>query len=123
MWKEQYLNLIMQKTTIYFPTFEEFLEQFKKAFKDVDQVNKAMNELGQIQQGNKGVEEHTTTFRLLVGKAGIANNNNPNHLVLIDLYRRSLKPAIVKKIMSMENIPDTIEEWYEKAILFDNNWQ
>jgi len=23
----------------------------------------------------------------------------------------------------MENISETIEEWYEKAILFDNNWQ
>jgi len=46
MWKEQYLNLIMQGSTIYFPTFEEFLKQFKKAFKDVDQVNEAMNKLG-----------------------------------------------------------------------------
>ena len=25
--------------------------------------------------------------------------------------------------MSMENISETIEEWYEKAILFNNNWQ
>jgi len=82
-----------------------------------------MNELGQIRQGNKGAEEHTTTFWLLVRKAGIATNSNPNHLVLIDLYQKSLKPAIVEKIMSMENIPDTIEDWYEKAILFDNNWQ
>jgi len=123
MWKEQYLNLIMRRTTIYFPTFEGFLKQFKKAFKDVDQVNEAMNELGRIWQGNRGAEEHTTTFWFLVGKAGIATNNNPNHLVLIDLYQKSLKPAIVKKIMSMENIPNTIEEWYKKAILFDNNWR
>jgi len=123
MWKEQYLNSIMRKTTIYFPTFEEFLEQFRKAFKGVDQVNEAMNKLGQIRQGNRGAEEHTTTFWLLVGKAGIVTNSNLNHLVLIDLYQKSLKPAIIEKIMSMENIPDTIEEWYEKAILFDNNWQ
>jgi len=102
--------------------YEEFLTAFKKAFRDVDQVNEALNDLGRLRQGNKGAEEHTMTFRLLVGKAGISSTRNPNHRVLIDLYQKSLKPKLVERIMSMENIPETIEEWCEKAILFDNNW-
>ena len=113
----------MDEDEIDFPMYEEFLAAFKKAFKDVDQVNEALNDLGRLRQGNKGAEEHTTTFRLLVGKAGISSERNPNHRVLIDLYQRSLKPKLIKRIMSMENIPETVKEWYEKAILFDNNWQ
>ena len=122
MWKEQFIKSIMDEDEIDFPIYEEFLAAFKKAFKDVDQVNEALNDLGQLRQGNKGAEEHTMTFRLLVGKAGISSERNPNHQVLIDLYQKSLKPKLVKQIMSMENIPETIEEWCEKAILFDNNW-
>jgi len=123
MWKEQFVKSIMDGDEINFPIYEEFLAAFKKAFKDVDQVNKALNDLGRLRQGNKGAEEHTTTFRLLVGKAGISSARNPNHRVLINLYQKSLKPKLVERIMSMENIPKTIEEWCEKAILFNNNWQ
>ena len=62
MWKEQYLNSVMTDDSIDFNTFEEFMADFRKAFQDVDQVNEAMNNLGQIRQGNRGAEEHTTTF-------------------------------------------------------------
>jgi len=123
MWKEQFIKSAMDGDEIDFPMYEEFLQLFKNAFKDVDQVNEAMNDLGQLRQGNKTAEEHTTTFRLLVGKAGISSANNPNHRVLIDLYQKSLKPKLVERIMSMERIPETIEEWCDKAILFDNNWR
>jgi len=123
MWKEQFIRSRMDGNDIDFPMYEEFMAAFKKAFKDVDQVNEALNDLGRLRQGNKGAEEHTMTFQLLVGKAGISSEKNPNHQVLIDLYQKSLKPKLVKRIMSMEQIPETIEEWYEKAILFDNNWR
>ena len=79
MWKEQFVKSIMDEDEIDFPMYEEFLAAFKKAFKDVDQVNEALNDLGRLRQGNKGAEEHTTTFRLLVGKAGISSERNPNH--------------------------------------------
>jgi len=123
MWKEQFIKSAMDGDEIDFPMYEEFLQLFKNAFKDVDQVNEAMNDLGRLRQGDKTAEEHTTTFRLLVGKAGISSATNPNHRVLIDLYQKSLKPKLVERIMSMERIPETIEEWCEKAILFDNNWR
>jgi len=123
MWKEQFIKSTMDGDEIDFPMYEEFLQLFKNAFKDVDQVNEAMNDLGRLRQGNKTAEEHTTTFRLLVGKAGISSATNPNHQVLIDLYQKSLKPKLVERIMSMERIPETIEEWCDKAILFDNNWR
>jgi len=123
MWKEQFIRSCMDGDSIDFPMYEEFMAAFKKAFKDVDQVNEALNKLGRLRQGNKGAKEHTTTFRLLVGKAGISSEKNPNHRVLIDLYQKSLKPKLVERIMSMERIPETIEEWCEKAILFDNNWR
>jgi len=113
----------MDGDEIDFPMYEEFLQLFKNTFKDVDQVNEAMNDLGRLRQGNKTAEEHTTTFRLLVGKVGISSATNPNHRVLIDLYQKSLKPKLVERIMSMERIPETIEEWCDKAILFDNNWR
>jgi len=123
MWKEQFIKSVMNEDEIDFPMYEEFLQLFKNAFKDVDQVNEAMNDLGRLRQGNKTAEEHTTTFRLLVGKAGISSATNPNHRVLIDLYQKSLKPKLVERIMSMERIPETIEGWCDKAILFDNNWR
>jgi len=123
MWKEQFIRSHMDSDDIEFPMYKEFMAAFKNTFKNVDQVNEALSDLGQLRQGDKGAEEHTTTFRLLVGKAGISSKRNPNHQVLIDLYQKSLKPKLVERIMTMEHIPKTIDEWYEKAILFDNNWR
>lgn len=123
LWKEQYLNSVMKDDELNFITFGNFLKAFGKAFQDINWINKAINNLGQIKQENKGAEEHNTTFWLLVRKARIFSLKNLNNWVLIDLYQKSLKPKIFKRIMSMENISETIEEWYEKAILFNNNWQ
>ena len=122
MWKEQFIRSCMDGDDIGFPMYEEFMTAFKNAFRNVDQVNEALSDLGRLRQGDKAAEEHMTTFRLLVGKAGISSERNPNHRVLIDLYQKSLKPKLVERIMTMERIPETIDEWYEKAILFDNNW-
>jgi len=48
MWKEQFIKSAMDGDKIDFPMYEEFLQLFKNAFKDVDQVNEAMNDLGQL---------------------------------------------------------------------------
>ena len=110
IWKEQYLTSVMTDTSLNFSLFGDFLTNFRKAFEDVNQVNEAMNDLGRIQQGNKRAEEHTTIFWLLVGKARISSVKNPNHQVLIDLYQKSLKLKLAKRIMSIEHIPNTIKE-------------
>jgi len=123
MWKEQFIRSRMDGDDIEFPMYEEFMTAFKNTFRNVDQVNEALSDLGRLRQGDKGAEEHTMTFRLLVGKAGISSKRNPNHRVLINLYQKSLKPKLIERIMTMERIPKTIDEWYKKAILFDNNWQ
>ena len=98
MWKEQFVKSAMDGDEIDFPMYEEFLQLFKSAFKDVDQVNEAMNDLGQLRQGNKTAEEHTTTFRLLVGKAPVATRliygrplvNGQSSCIRIVILRTSL---------------------------------
>jgi len=48
MWKEQFVKSCMDGSEIDFPLYEDFLGLFKQAFKDVDQVNEALNELGRL---------------------------------------------------------------------------
>jgi len=46
MWKEQFIKSTMDGDEIDFLMYKEFLQLFKNTFKDVDQVNEAMNDLG-----------------------------------------------------------------------------
>jgi len=61
MWKEQFIKSIMDEDDIDFPMYEEFLTAFKNAFKDVDQVNEALNNLGQLRQGKTGKQRSRGT--------------------------------------------------------------
>lgn len=94
------------------------MRQLSEAFNEADSVNEALREIRELRQGTKIAEDHNTAFKLLVGKAGVRNAGD---IVLIDYYRNTLNPRLLQKILSMEVVPTTIQNWYDRAVVFDNN--
>ena len=41
----------------------------------------------------------------------------------MDLFRKMLPIPLQKQVMTCENPPTTLEQWYEKATKFHSNWQ
>ena len=67
--------------------------------------------------GATSADEHTANFELLVDKAELATAGDA---ILIDFYRSSLAPWLIERIYQGD-VPTTLQEWKERAILLDHN--
>ena len=95
-----------------------FLQAFLEQFEDVDIQKTAIFKVQSMQQGAQSAEVHTRLFRDWAGHTGF---NDP---ALIELYKKSLKPAIRDKVNGQgKHRPTTLKGWYEDAVLFDRQWR
>ena len=65
------------------------------------------------------VDKHMANYELLVDKAELATVGNP---ILINFYWSSLAPWLIERIYQGD-VPNTLQEWKERAILLDYNKQ
>ena len=62
--------------------------------------------------------EYISTFKNHVALANISDAN-----VLIGYFSAGIPPPLMRRIMSMDTIPSTINEWYKKAVAFQTQWE
>ena len=119
-WKMQYYkaNKAANNGTFAAPTVRNFLIALRDSFKEVDEEGSSLIRLEQLKQHGKTVEEHNTDFKLLMGRAGMTDQRT-----LINLYRRSISPKILVKIIAHDPMPNTLDEWMNKAVQLDKQWR
>ena len=105
-------------TGLNYGTAAQFTQDLKNAFKETNKKHNALHELRHIKQGSDTIDDFNNMFKLLVSQTKITDD-----LTLVDAYRDVIKPQIAHQILMMENIPTTINDWYEKAATFDNNYR
>ena len=122
-WKEQYYDSLKDdkgKMTKR-DTLEEFVEKLTQSFKKQGTQEKAREEMFELRQGKKPVDEHNIEFKLLCGKAGEdITGTNPWTIMA---YRNSLEPGLMLKILNANDVPNTIEGWMERAATLDNHFR
>jgi len=42
---------------------------------------------------------------------------------LVEKFKRGMNRAIRRKLIEAENQPDSIEQWYRRAMALDRNWR
>ena len=62
--------------------------------------------------------EYISTFK---NHVALANISDPN--VLIGYFSAGIPPPLMRRIMSMDTVPSTIDKWYKKAIAFQTQWE
>ena len=62
--------------------------------------------------------EYISTFKNHIALANISNAN-----ILIGYFSTGIPPPLMRRIMSMDTAPSTIDEWYKKAIAFQTQWE
>ena len=72
-----------------------------------------------LRMGNGSIEEHNARFKMIVTKSKLDATSS----AVIDYYRETLNLPLQRRILSLENPPKTLQEWYDWAAKLDNNWR
>ena len=124
-WQELYLENLKDPAAgrLVYPAFGIFLAEVCKAFWSVDRVQDAICKLENLKQGKKTAEQIVTEFKQLIGQAGLTTRSTSNNIHVIGLFQKTLNYSLTQKIMFSEVIPQTINDWFEKAIQFNTNYR
>ena len=118
-WKEQLLEDALGKSIFTLGTRAAFKKDLKEAFQPYDAPRDALEEMKTLQMGSNSIEEHNTHFKMIVTRSGL-NSMSP---AVIDYYQETLSIPLQRRILSLENLPKTLQEWYDWAAKLDNNWR
>ena len=118
-YKEQLLEDALIKEVFTLGTWTTFEKELKEAFQPYDAPGDALKEMKTLQMGNSSIEEHNTHFKMIVTKSGL-DATSP---VVIDYYRETLNIPLQRRILSLENPPKTLKDWYDWVAKLDNNWR
>ena len=118
-WKEQLLEEVMAKDPFDLGTWDVFEKNLTNTFQPYDAPGDALEEMKTLRMGNGSIEEHNAKFKMIVTKSGL-DETSP---AIIDYYRETLNFPLQRQILSLENPPKTLKEWYDWAAKLDNNWR
>ena len=121
LWKNQFLKSIQTYRKFMWPRHHVLKDMIQKDFARITEIEDVITALEHLKQGPKPILEFNIDFKLLPGKAG--KNTNTSDNFLIQLYSCAINNKIAEKVITMDNLPTTLEEWMEKVTKFDSNWQ
>ena len=93
----------------------EFLAEIRKEFGGGDEESVKVAELRKLKQEEKMMEEFVQEFRRVARGSGYEGR------LLIDEFKRGINATIHQRLMESEQQPDSIEQWYDRAIVLDRN--
>ena len=71
-----------------------------------------------MRQGTASIEDHVAKFKVLLADSGVADDSP----AALDYFQKSIRVPLLKKILDQDNIPETLEGWYKKALKIDNDY-
>ena len=97
--------------------YANFRKDPVSAFSMFDSVGDALDELQalRIKMGSS-IDKHIARFKLLAAAAEI----NPNHALMIELFKETLIPALRTRMMNLEMPLKNLDNWYTWAMRLDH---
>ena len=123
-WKEEFLAWKIEEaekndTDLKIGTFKEVKETMKQSFDPFDRPGDALEEMKCLwMANNSNIDEHVAKFKMLVTQSGLSDS-----MAIMDFFRETLPTPLQKQVMTCENPPTTLKEWYKKVMKFHSNWQ
>jgi len=116
IWKENVMEEL-EAGEMEYETAEEFLIVLKKEFGGGEKEAVKAAELRKMEQGGKTMEEFVQEFKRAARGSGYEGRP------LIEEFKRGINKGIRRKLMEVENLPTSIEQWYKRATALDRNWR
>ena len=106
-------------TELELGNFKMVKEAVKKSFSPFDRPGDALEEIKKLQMNNDtNIDEHIAKFKMLVTQTGLSDS-----LATMEYFRETLPIPLQKQVMTCEQPPTTLEEWYSKSNRFHSNWK
>ena len=118
-WRTAFLRKsVTTKGEPNFGRWDDFLQDLRESFKPYDKEGDALNEIIRMRQGNMTIEDHVVKFKVLLTDSGVAEDSP----AALDYFQKSIRVLLLKKILDRDNVPETLSEWYKKALKVDNDY-
>ena len=118
-WRTAFLKKSIAPTgELNFGTWNSFLKELRDSFHPYDKKGDALDEIIRIRQGTASIEDHVAKFKVLLANSGVADDSP----AALDYFQKSIRVPLLKKILNRDNIPETLDEWYKKALKVDNDY-
>ena len=118
-------NSVDPTGTVTLGTYAEFVAKFNEDFKQRDTTGTAIAWLTTKRMIPRKDRTYTPPLNQYISEfqnhVAQANIKDPN--VLIGYFSAGIPPSLMRRIMSMDTVPTTIQEWYSKAIHFQTQWE
>ena len=101
-----------------FGRWNDFLRDLRDSFKPYDKEEDALDEIIRMRQGNTSIKDHVAKFKILLADSGVTEDSP----AALDYFQKSIRVPLLKKILDRDNVPETLPEWYKKALKVDNDY-
>jgi len=115
-WRD-YIVALMYKGQQSFSTSDELLKEIDRKFGDTDKRTTQSLKIRTIQQGDRSADEHVQEFEKAALEAGYEG------YPLVVEFKRLLNSGLRRRLMELQPMPVTIQQWYDKAITMDRQWK
>ena len=116
IWKENILE-DLERGLLEYETVGEFLADIKKEFGGGDKESVKVTELKKVKQEGKIMEEFVQEFRRA------ARGSEYKERPLVKEFKQGINGAIRRKLIEAKYQPETVKQWYNRAIALDRNWR
>ena len=116
VWKENVMEE-MESGEVEYESAEEFLTSLKKEFGGGEEESIKAAELRKLEQGGRTMEEFVQEFKRATRGSGYERRP------LVEEFKQGMNRGIRRKLMEVENLLTSIENWYRRATALDRNWR
>ena len=107
----------LESGKVEFVLVGKFLLELKKEFGRGDKESVKVAEIRRIEQGEKIIREFVQKFWRVARGSGYEGR------VLVEEFKREINGAIRRKLIEVERLPTSIEQWYECATNLNRYWK
>jgi len=116
IWKENVMEEL-EAGEVEYESVEEFLTSLRKKFRGGEEESVKAVELRKLEQEGRTMEKFVQEFKRVARGSGYEGRP------LVEEFKRGMNRGIRRKLMEAENLPTSIEQWYQRAMALDRNWR
>jgi retrotransposon gag protein len=115
-WKSSFVKRALAINPANFGTYANFETEVKTAFSPVQAAESARIKLRNLKQ-EKSLDDYIAKFRIYSAQSGLIGD-----VILIEYFMQGLHPRLLDRILGMDTVPTTLDDWFAKAAKFDANY-
>jgi hypothetical protein len=114
LWANTYVDRAIENDS--WGTWEDFLWKLAKDFGSAEELWKALEEMGKLQQGKKAASEYFLKYEQLADLARVNLNQYPNATLYIE---KNVQHILIDQLYQSDTPPTTYQEYKRRIIAMD----